>query len=504
MTQTSATSSAQPSASPFVSAPADATAGASATGPSVAGPSVIGEDMAALAARQKSFIASGAVLPSGARVDALRRLREGVQGYRDRLADAIRADYGRPEHPFLVREVVPALHEIDWLIKAVPGFCGGRRVLSSLGQFKARSYVRRQPLGRVVVHGHWADPFRSLLVPLADAVGAGNTVVLRPSAEAPATAEMVARLVRQYFEPEHVAVVAGGAETDEALLATAPDFVWYDGDTRGARTIAALAARTLTPYAAITGGPSAALVHGDADIAMAARRIVWAKFLHAGQLRAAPDVLLVQRTVLDRVLDALRAELERAFGPQPRASADFGRMVSAAGFVRQAERLAAGRALPFGPGDSQNQPDREALYVPPALITDVPDDSPVLREEGFGPVLAVRPYARLDEATAFLAGLPALTALYAFTTAHARGERLMETTRAGAVLINDAATHFANPRLPQGGVGETGHGAVAGPAGLATFSAPCAAAVGSNFFDIPLRFAPGSDLKLKVLKRLYR
>ncbi|WP_281172060.1 aldehyde dehydrogenase family protein [Nitratidesulfovibrio termitidis] len=472
--------------------------------PSATDPSVIGEDMAALAARQAAFIASGAVLPSGARVDALRRLREGVQGYRDRLADAIRADYGRPEHPFLVREVVPVLHEIDWLIKAVPGFCGGRRVLSSLGQFKARSYVRRQPLGRVVTYAHWADPFRSLLVPLADAVGAGNAVVLRPTAEAPATAEMVARMVRQYFEPEHVAVVSGGAETDEALLAAAPDFVWYDGDTRGARTIAALAAPTLTPYAAITGGPSAALVHGDADIAMAARRIVWAKFLHAGQVRAAPDVLLVQRTVLDRVLDALRTELERAFGPQPRASADFGRMVSAAGFVRQAERLAAGRTLPFGPGDAPNQADRASLYVPPALITDVPDDSPVLREEGFGPVLVVRPYTRLDEATALLAGLPALTALYAFTTAHARGERLMETTRAGAVLINDAATHLANPRLPQGGVGEAGYGAVAGPAGLATFSAPRAAAVGSNFFDIPLRFAPGSDLKLKLLKRLYK
>ncbi|HCG04765.1 MAG TPA: aldehyde dehydrogenase [Desulfovibrio sp.] len=489
MTQTAASPSA-PSASGSPSGPAPA--------------SVLADDMAALAARQASFIASGAVLPPGARVDALRRLREGVQGYRDRLADAIRADYGRPEHPFLVREVLPVLHEIDWLIKAVPGFCGARRVLSSLAQFKARSYVRHQPLGRVITYAHWADPFRSLLVPLADAMGAGNAVVLRPSPEAPALAEMLARMVRQYFEPEHVAVVSGGAETDEALLAAAPDFVWYDGDTRGARAIAGLAARTLAPYAAITGGPSAALVHGDADIAMAARRIVWAKFLHAGQLRAAPDVLLVQRTVLDRVLDALRSELERAFGPQPRTSADFGRMVSAAGFVRQAERLAAGRPLPFGPGGAADQPDRASLYVPPALITDVPDDSPVLREEGFGPVLAVRPYARLDEATTFLAGLPALTALYAFTTAHARGERLMETTRAGAVLINDAATHLANPRLPQAGVGETGHGAVAGPAGLATFSAPRAVAVGSNFFDIPLRFAPGSDLKLKVLKRLYK
>ncbi|MDR3045199.1 MAG: aldehyde dehydrogenase family protein [Desulfovibrio sp.] len=502
MTQFSAQSavpSAAHTASAAIASPVDAV-----TTISPAGPSVVGADMAALAARQKAFIASGAVLPSGARVDALRRLREGVQGYRDRLADAIRADYGRPEHPFLVREVVPVLHEIDWLLKAVPGFCGGRRVLSSLGQFKARSYVRHQPLGRVVAYAHWADPVRSLLVPLADAMGAGNAVVLRPSAEAPATAEMLARMVRQYFEPEHVAVVSGGAETDEALLATAPGFVWYDGDTRGARTIAALAAPTLTPYAAITGGPSAALVHGDADMAMAARRIVWAKFLHAGQVRAAPDVLLVQRTVLDRVLDALRTELERAFGPQPRASADFGRMASAAGFVRQAERLAAGRALPFGPGDAPDQPDRASLYVPPALITDVPDDSPVLREEGFGPVLVVRPYTRLDEATAFLAGLPALTALYAFTTAHARGERLMETTRAGAVLINDAATHLANPRLPQGGVGETGQGAMAGPAGLATFSAPRATAVGSNFFDIPLRFAPGSDLKLKVLKRMYR
>lgn len=498
------TQSAAQSAAPSSASPADAVTATAPTGSSATGPSVIGEDMAALAARQKAFIASGAVLPSGARVDALRRLREGVQGYRDRLADAIRADYGRPEHPFLVREVVPVLHEIDWLIKAVPGFCGGRRVLPSLGQFKARSYVRRQPLGRVVAYAHWADPFRSLLVPLADAIGAGNAVVLRPSAEAPATAEMVTRMVRQYFEPEHVAVVGGGAETDEALLATAPDFVWYDGDARGARTIAVLAAPTLTPYAAITGGPSAALVHGDADMAMAARRIVWAKFLHAGQLRAAPDVLLVQRTVLDRVLDALRTELERAFGPQPRTSADFGRMVSAAGFARQAERLAIGRALPFGPGDAANQPDRASLYVPPTLLTDVPDDSPVLREEGFGPVLVVRPYTRLDEATAFLAGLPALTALYAFTTAHARGERLMENTRAGAVLINDAATHLANPRLPQGGVGETGHGAMAGPAGLATFSAPRATAVGSNFFDIPLRFAPGSDLKLKVLKRLYK
>ena len=492
MTQTAASPSA-PSASGSPSAP---------SGPAPA--SVLADDMAALAARQASFIASGAVLPPGARVDALRRLREGVQGYRDRLADAIRADYGRPEHPFLVREVLPVLHEIDWLIKAVPGFCGARRVLSSLAQFKARSYVRHQPLGRVVAYAHWADPLRSLLVPLADAMGAGNAVVLRPSPEAPALAEMLARMVRQYFEPEHVAVVSGGAETDEALLAAAPDFVWYDGDTRGARAIAGLAARTLAPYAAITGGPSAALVHGDADIAMAARRIVWAKFLHAGQLRAAPDVLLVQHTVLDRVLDALRSELERAFGPQPRTSADFGRMVSAAGFVRQAERLAAGRPLPFGPGGAADQPDRTSLYVPPALITDVPDDSPVLREEGFGPVLAVRPYARLDEATTFLAGLPALTALYAFTTAHARGERLMETTRAGAVLINDAATHLANPRLPQAGVGETGHGAVAGPAGLATFSAPRAVAVGSNFFDIPLRFAPGSDLKLKLLKRLYK
>lgn len=433
------------------------------------------------------------------RTEALQRLESGIRAWTGRLVEARRADGFVAAQTFMLREVLPVLHETRHTRDRLKAFARRRRVRSALAMFKARSYTRMVPLGCVAMVGHHVDPLRSLLVPLAGALGAGCTAVVQPSPLAPATAAVITRMLRQYFPPEDVLVLEGNETGEATLTACRYDMMWVDAGPDRTPAIVAAAAAAGSPVAWTAGGVCPAIVHADADLPMTARRLVWGRFAQAGRVRMAPGMLLVHEEVAEELLDRIRVEIQRAFSPQPRNSRDFGYAASGAGdFVRMGSLLAQGRILHGG------EMDEGTGYVAPTLLADVPLESPLLQHESFAPILPVRTFRTLDEARDVARALPTPPACFVFTTNIFKGRALLTSIRSGGGVLNDAALHEANPRLPHGGIGAGGHGRTGGEAGLRLFSAEVGEAEGSNFVDLPLRFAPMSDFKMRILRALFR
>jgi aldehyde dehydrogenase (NAD+) len=312
----------------------------------------------------------------------------------------------------------------------------------------------------------WNYPVQLLLAPAAAALAAGNSVVLKPSEVSAHTADALAELVPRYLDERVVALVTGGVDETTALLAERFDHIFYTGNGRVGRIVMAAAAQHLTPVTLELGGKSPAIVAADANVEVAARRIAWAKFLNAGQTCVAPDYVLVDRAVEGRLLAGLRGALSRFYGPDPRLSDDYGRIVNEAHFARLTGLLDAGGYAEVVVGGDR---DRATRYLAPTVLSGVDPGAPVMGEEIFGPILPVLPVDDVDEAIAFVNDRDKPLALYAFG-GRAATDRVLERTSAGSVCLNHAVLQVAVPELPFGGVGASGMGAYHGSAGFERFS----------------------------------
>ena len=449
---------------------------------------------AALAA-QRGYFASGATLALEARRAALRRLYGELRRREGDIAAALRADLGKcPEEAYMC-ETGLLLGGIRYLERHLPALMRARRAPTPLTQFRARSFVSPSPLGAVLIISPWNYPFLLSLGPLAAAVAAGNTAVLKPASSAPASAALIAEIIADVFAPEQVLAAAGGREENAALLEGRFDRIFFTGGAAAGREVLRRAAEHLTPVTLELGGKSPCIVDGTADIALAARRIACGKLINCGQTCVAPDYVLCDARVETELLSALAAEFRRQC-PDALGDENYGHMVNARHFER-VRALIDPQKVVYGGGC-----DPRSLKIEPTLLAGVTAADAVMGEEIFGPVLPVLTYRTLDEAVAFVESRPRPLALYLFTRSRENKKRVLARCRFGGGCINDTVVHLANERLPFGGVGESGMGAYHGRRGFEEFSHLRGVMDRALRPDLPVKYRPFGAHTLALLRRL--
>ena len=374
-----------------------------------------------------------------------------------------------------------------------------RRVRTNVLNLPASSVIYRDPLGVILVIAPWNYPFQLSLVPLAAAIAAGNTVVLKPSELAPATAALLERLLTENFPKELIHVVQGdGATVIPAMLREFRfDHIFFTGSVAVGRSIYKMAAETLTPVTLELGGKSPVIVAEDADLAAAARRIIVGKFTNAGQTCIAPDYLLVHADVRDRLLPMLQETITRFYGPQPEQSPDFGRIINEKRFKTLVGYLEQGRILSGG------NYDPHTLYIEPTLITDLTSDAAIMREEIFGPLLPIFTYRTTAEAMDLVRRYPDPLALYLFTGDRERVRQWVGKIRFGGGCVNNTDWHFTSPYLPFGGIGNSGIGAYHGKYSFERFTHSKPLLRSSTRIDPAIKYPPFGG-KLKWFKKLMK
>jgi aldehyde dehydrogenase (NAD+) len=398
-----------------------------------------------------------------AQLGALRRL---LVEHEAELLDAITADVGKPRLEARMTETYVTVEEIDHLLAHLEEWTAPRPVSLPLTLRPARAHVQLQPKGVVLVIAPWNYPLNLLLSPMAGALAAGNTVVLKPSEHTPQLAELVARLVPQYFPADVARVVTGGVEETTALLEQRFDHIFFTGSGRVGRIVMRAAAEHLTPVTLELGGKSPTFVDESVDLAAAARRIVWGKFTNAGQTCVAPDHVLVTHAARDELLAELVIALQEFFGKDPRLSPDLGRIVD----DRQHARLVGLLEAATGTVVVGGQHDAAERYLAPTVLVDVDADAAIMQEEIFGPILPVVAVDDHHEAIALITARDHPLALYVFSDRQEVRDAFAHRTTSGGMAFGAAVIHVGAAQLPFGGVGASGMGSYHGRASLEELS----------------------------------
>ncbi|WP_197034785.1 aldehyde dehydrogenase family protein [Glycomyces sp. NRRL B-16210] len=457
----------------------------------------VNESVSATVARLRGHFATGRTKPIPWRLEQLKGLDRMLRESGDELTGALRFDLGKAAPESFLAEIDFVAAEVRTLRKHLRSWLRPKRVHTPPHLQPAKAYVLREPLGVVTVIGPFNYPVQLLLAPLAGALACGNTVVVKPSEAAGATAALLDELIGRYLDPEAVAVVQGGAEATSALLAERVDHIFFTGSARVGKVVAKAAAEHLTPVTLELGGKSPAIVEPGTDLATAARRIVWGKFMNAGQTCIAPDYVIAVGGVGPELEKHLAEAVREMYGHAPAESPDLGRIIDEAAFDRLARFLGEGR-LVCGGGHN-----RDERYIAPTVIADVSPEDAVMGEEVFGPILPILTVDALDEAIAHVNAGEKPLALYAFTDSDLTRRRILTRTSSGAVGFNAPMAHIDVPGLPFGGVGHSGLGSYHGKASIETFSHA------KSVLDKPLApdtlrvvYPPFTALKEQVLRRL--
>ena len=440
----------------------------------------------------------GTTKPAEWRVATLRRMKQLLVEREERLLAALAADFGKPRAEAWLTEIGFAISDIDHTLAHLPLWMKPEKVATPVAFKPGTSYVVPEPVGVTCVIAPWNYPVQLLIVPMVAAVAAGNAVVGKPSELAPATAAELIDLIAAIGDPAVVAVQGGVAETTE-LLAQRFDHILYTGNSRVARIVMRAAAENLTPVTLELGGKSPAIVSRNANVDVAAKRIAWGKFVNAGQTCIAPDYVLVERPVHDQLVQAMGRHVTSFYGDDPKASADYTRIVNAPHFHRLEKLLDSG-TVAFG-GDT----DPDTRYISPTVLTGVSKDDPVMAEEIFGPILPVIAVDSIDEALAFVNETAAQgdkpLALYTFSESDEENDQVLAGATSGGACVNGTLMHVSNPHLPFGGVGESGMGAYHGKFGFDTFSHHRAVHSRTTKIDPALMYPPYTAKKEKVLRK---
>lgn len=449
-------------------------------------------------ARMRQGVSAGQTRPLTWRLEQLERLERVVQANGDAVLEALATDLGKPPVEAYY-ELVAVQNELRQCRRQLRSWLKPRRVGVPLSLMPAQAELIREPLGCVLIIGPWNYPFHLCIQPLVSALAAGNSVVLKPSEHAPATAALIEALITAAFPPETVQVVQGDGATAAALLQERFDHIFFTGGERVGRLVMAAAARHLTPVTLELGGKSPAVVLADADLTVTARRLVWGKALNAGQTCIAPDYLLVQQAVAEPLIAGLRARIDACFGNDPLQSADLGSIVNQAQYARLSGLLEGARQRGQLLHGGQCDPDRRRIA--PSLIRVDALDDPLMQEELFGPLLPILQVQDLDAAIALINQRPKPLALYLFSAERRHERTLLERTSSGGVCINDVVLQAGVPDLPFGGVGDSGMGAYHGEAGFDTFSHRRSVMRRPFRLDAPFRYPPYAG-RLPLIRRL--
>ncbi|UJR81984.1 aldehyde dehydrogenase family protein [Sandaracinus amylolyticus] len=439
------------------------------------------------------------------RIAKLRALKEAILSRRDELAAAVHKDFRKSKAEFELTEIHPVVDEINHAIEHLADWMKPESVTTPLVLAGAKSTIRYEARGVVLIVSPWNYPFNLLAAPLVGAIAAGNCVVLKPSSKTAHLAEAVAELIRSVFREDEVAIFTGSHQVADSLLALPFDHVLFTGSTNIGKKVMHAAADHLATITLELGGKSPVIIDRSADVEGAAKRIMWGKCVNAGQTCIAPDHAFVHRDVLDRFVAAARATVERFYGATEDArkkSDDFPRLIDDAAFRRVStlleKSLAMGAKAEFGGGT-----DASERYVAPTLLTNVRHDMPIMGEEIFGPILPVLPIGSVEEACTKIQAGDKPLALYLFASDREVIDQVFSSTTSGGAVLNDVFLHVANPYLPFGGVGASGMGHYHGHHGFKTFS-HARAVVDRIASALPLFYPPYDEARPKVAAQLLR
>jgi aldehyde dehydrogenase (NAD+) len=457
------------------------------------------ESAQALVARLRATFESGRTRPVAWRRAQLQAVKRMLAEHEDEFVDALTVDLGKSSVEGWLTDVVLTVRDVDHTLKRMADWMRPEKVTVPLVQQPASARVVREPLGVALVIAPWNYPLQLLLEPMIAAIAAGNAVVGKPSEISASTSSTIARLAPQYLDPDAIAIVEGAVEETTALLEQRFDHILYTGNGRVGRIVAAAAAKHLTPVTLELGGKSPAIVHSDADLHMAARRIAFGKWINAGQTCIAPDYVLVHRDVERALVEALHGAVRTFFGDEPKSSRDYARIVNDSHFERLAGLLDQGGFKEIVAG---GEVDSTTRYIAPTVLRGVDPSAAVMQEEIFGPILPVIAVDSLDEAIRFVNERDKPLSLYVFAKSKAVQRRVLERTSSGGACVNATVLHFAVPGLPFGGVGESGYGAYHGREGFETFSNRKPILTKPARPDSPVGYPPWSGLKRRVLRRI--
>lgn len=442
--------------------------------------------------RLRATFATGRTRSVDWRLEQLRGLARLLDERESAIAAALASDLGRSAHDAWFGDVAPTKGEVEFAIRHLHRWVRPKRVSVPLAVRPGRASYRYEPLGVAMIIGPWNYPWYLCLGPMVGALAAGNCVVLKPSEHAPASSAAMAELIPAYVDADAVAVVEGEAEVTQQLIDARMDHVFFTGGTEIGRKVMQAAARHLTPVTLELGGKSPAIVTRDADLEVAARRIVFGKLLNSGQTCVAPDYVLVDETVKDELVEHLKSNLENM-----RAGETPGQPIVN---ERQHRRLAG--LLEEEPGRVVAGGAARGVAMEPTIVVDPADDSTLMKDEIFGPILPVRGVASLDEAISFVNSREKPLAAYVFSENKADQERVFQEVPAGGATANHTLMHLLAPKLPFGGVGQSGMGAYHGKWGFETFSHRKATLVMRSRPDLRIVYPPYSETAKKLLRRL--
>ena len=433
----------------------------------------------------------------GYRKETLIKLLNAVILFENDIIQALHDDFKKPAFEAVLTETSYVILELKDTIKNLKNWAKPKRVFPSLLNFPSKDYIYKEPYGKVLILAPWNYPFQLALCPLISAVAAGNQVVLKPSELTPKTSEIIAEIISKVFDKNHVEVMEGGIEVAQKLLSERWDYIFFTGSVAVGKIVAKAAAENLTPVTLELGGKNPCIIDDTANLKLAAKRIVWGKFMNAGQTCIAPDYILIQKDMKSYFVRYLKAEITLAYGKDPIESPDFARIVNTRNWQRLVEMIDPEKVI-FG-----GETNKDNCYIAPTLIEENTMDSLVMKDEIFGPILPILTYENEAEIDAILSKYEKPLALYIFTENHAFSKNIIQKYSFGGGCINDTVVHFSNKRLPFGGVGHSGIGAYHGSLSFDVFSHKKGIVKKANWLDLPMRYAPYKG-KLTTIKNILK
>ncbi len=449
--------------------------------------------------KQREFFASGKTLDIKFRKEMLKKLYSAVKKYESEINDALKSDLGKSDFEGFMCEVGLSLTEISYMIKHVGHFSKRKIVYTPIPQFASVSFKKPSPYGNVLIMSPWNYPFLLTIEPLADAIAAGNTAIVKPSAYSPETSRVIHKILTEIFPSEFVAVVTGGRKENAELLDKKFDLVFFTGSQNVGKEVLRKCSEHLTPAVLELGGKSPCIVDSSAKIKLAAKRIVFGKYLNCGQTCVAPDYILCEKSIKDALVKELASQIKKQYGENPLSNKDYGKIVNEKHFERLLSLIDKDKVVTGGGYD------KDTLQIEPTLMDNVTFDDAVMGEEIFGPVLPIITYDKFEDVFEILKGREKPLALYIFSQNKKHIDSILSRVSFGGGCVNDVVIHLATSEMGFGGVGESGMGAYHGKCGFDAFSHTKSIVDKKTFMDLPMRYQPyNRSIYGKLLKMFLR
>lgn len=455
------------------------------------------EQIASLLDKQREYYKSGVTVPVNFRIEQLKKLYAAIKKYENEILQALHTDLGKSDYESFMCEIGLVLSEITYMIRHTKKFAKRKTVFTPITNFHAHCFKQPVPYGNTLIMSPWNYPFLLTVDPLADAIAAGNTAVVKPSAYSPATSAIISKIISECFDAEYIAVITGGRAENAALLEQKFDFVFFTGSQAVGKEVLRHTAEHLTPSVLELGGKSPCIVDKSANIALAAKRIVFGKFLNCGQTCVAPDYILCESSVKDKFINEVASQIKIQYGDNPLKNKDYGKIINQKHFERLCGLIDKNKVIIGGETDCGSN------RIAPTVMDNVTENDAVMGEEIFGPIMPILTFDDFDKMVDNLKDKDKPLALYLFSSDKGQIKRITTELSYGGGCINDVVVHLSTSEMGFGGVGQSGMGSYHGKDGFDAFSHYKSIMDKKTWLDLPMRYQPYKNKMYEKLLHLF-